>query len=77
MNHEVKERMKIIRSVRLNLSCYCCGGIDFENIEMNWENVEDMYFLHDAKQLVKCKKCGLEDHLHNLIPRGFLHEEVV
>lgn len=70
--------MKIIKSIRLNFSRYCCGSIDFENKEMEWNNVEDMYFLHyEDNPKVKCLNCGLEDYLQNLVPRGFIHEELV
>lgn len=68
----------VLKSIRLNLSCYCCGGIDFENKEIKWNEVEDMYFLYtDDNIKVKCLKCGLEDYLFNLVPRGFLHQELV
>lgn len=70
--------MKVKKSIRLKLSCYCCGGIDFENTERNWNEVEGMYFLDlEDKEKVKCLTCGLEDYLHNLVPRGFAHEELV
>lgn len=37
-----------------------------------------MYFLDlEDKEKVKCLTCGLEDYLHNLVPRGFTHEELV
>ena len=69
--------MKILKSIRLNLSCYCCGSIDFEVKEMEWYEIEEMSFLYNEdKQMVKCLKCGLEDYLLNLVPRGFLHEEL-
>lgn len=70
--------MKIQKTLRLNLSCYCCGGIDFENTPREWNEIEDMYFLNlDDDIQVKCVKCGLEDYLFNLVPRGFTHEELV
>ena len=70
--------MKILKSIRLNLSCYCCGSIDFEVKEMKWHEIEGMSFLYNEdKQMVKCSKCGLEDYLSNLVPRGFLHEELI
>lgn len=68
------------KTMRLNLSCYCCGSVDFENKPLRWNEVEDMFFLdcaenEDNKILLKCSKCGLEDYLFNLIPRGVSHEE--
>lgn len=69
--------MRIAKSMRLNLSCYCCGGIDFEVKKLPWNEVENMFFVQDKDNpVLKCSKCGLEDYLRNLVPRGFLHEEL-
>lgn len=70
--------MKLEKTVQLKLSCYCCGGIDFENKPMKWNEIEDMYFLDiEDNILVKCTKCGLEDYIFNLVPRGFINEELI
>ena len=70
--------MKISEILRLNLSCYCCGGIDFKNTPREWNEVESMYFLNaEDDQQVKCIKCGLESYILNLVPRGFVHEDLV
>lgn len=70
--------MKIEKTIRLNLSCYCCGSIDFEAKEMKWNEIEGMCFLYsEDNPMVKCLSCGLEDNVQNLVPRGFLHEELI
>lgn len=52
-------KMKVLKSIRFELSCYCCGGTYFENKEINCNKVEDMYFLHTENDdtEVKCLKC--------------------
>lgn len=70
--------MSIFKSVRISLSCYRCGSIDFEAKEMPWNEVEGMFFASYENNLsFKCAKCGLEDNLQNLVPRGFLHKELI
>lgn len=70
--------MKIEKTLRLNLSCYCCGGVDFELKEMAFNEVEDMYFLHsEDNPILKCSSCQLEDRLLNLVPRCFMHEKLI
>ena len=56
--------------MQLNLSCYCCGGIDFKHILVSeLKKVEEEYYLPTDKinrTKVKCVKCGLEDYIPNL-----------
>jgi len=67
--------MEFKSSIQFKLSCYCCGGVDFENIERRWNKIEGMYFLDfEDKEKVKCLSCGLVDYLHNLVPRGFVNK---
>ena len=67
---------KILKSAQFKLSCPCCGGVDFKNNHLKVHEVENMYFIRDNTE-VKCLKCGLEDYIDNLIPRGFYHEELI
>lgn len=67
---------KIIKGIKLELSCYCCGETVFENSTQDWNEVEGMYFLQDEKSILKCINCGLEDRVANLVPRGRNHEEL-
>lgn len=70
--------MKLVKTLQLKLSCYCCGGVDFENKPMEWNEIEDMYFLdREENKQVKCTKCGLEDYIFNLVPRGFTNEQLI
>ncbi len=68
--------MKLVKNIRIYLTCYCCGDINFEYKSMECREIEGMYFLENNKQLVRCRQCGLEDYLYNLVPRAILHEEV-
>lgn len=68
--------MKIEKSMELKLSCYKCGGVNFENYPYPYYIIESMHFLQDENIKVKCIKCGLEDYIHNLVPRGIYHEEL-
>lgn len=58
--------------MKLILSCYCCGGVDFGGISVDSTNIEgDEYLLHDDVPSAKvvCKKCKLEDYVGNLVIR--------
>lgn len=68
--------MKLIKGIKLELSCYCCGQTVFENTKQEWNEVEGMHFLQDEKAKLKCVSCGLEDNIRNLVPRGVFHEEL-
>ena len=68
---------KIVKGIELKLSCYKCGGVIFENTEQDYTNIEDMYFLENPKSILKCCNCGLEDYLHNLVPRAFYAEKLI
>lgn len=61
---------KVIKGIKLELSCYCCGQTVFENKEQDWNEVEEMYFLKNEKAKLKCISCGLEDNIMNLVPKG-------
>lgn len=70
--------MDLVKNIRINLSCYRCGSIDFEAKEMHWKEIEGMFFVdYEDNPVFKCSKCGLEDNLQNLMPRGFLHKELI
>lgn len=68
---------KLIKGIKLELSCYCCGNTVFENSTQNWNEVEGMYFLQDEEAMLKCVSCGLEDNIMNLVPRGISYEELI
>lgn len=68
--------LKVVKGIKLELSCYCCGETIFENSAQDWNEVEGMYFLQDEKATLKCVNCGLEDNIRNLVPRGKSTEEL-
>lgn len=56
--------------MELILSCFCCGGIEFDGVSIDNTNIEgDEYLLHDdiPSAMVICKKCKLEDYVGNLV----------
>ena len=68
---------EIVKGIELKLSCYKYGGVIFENTKQDYTNIEDMYFLENPKSILKCCNCGLEDYLHNLVPRAFYEEKLI
>jgi len=60
--------------MELKLSCYCCGKTDFESNELYGYEIEGSYYVYPyetekEKLIVKCKNCGLEDYVFNLVPK--------
>lgn len=60
--------------MELKLSCYRCGGFEFEQRVMEVTEIEGKEYLHkenELKDVVECKNCGLTDYIANLVVRMF------
>jgi predicted nucleic-acid-binding Zn-ribbon protein len=56
--------------MRLILSCFKCGSIDFKNTGQFLTNIEgESYLVRDdyKESKVICSRCGLEDYVENLV----------
>jgi hypothetical protein len=56
--------------LKLILSCFCCGSVDFKETPQFCKDIEgkDYLFQENVKDSkVICKKCGLEDYVENLV----------
>lgn len=56
--------------MKLVMSCYACGSKDFEHSPLCCHTIEGKSYLNHEehkKNVVTCKRCGLQDLIDNLV----------